>query len=546
MRTNEDIIDQLLIKRGIADDREREEFLSPRPVKTYDPFLFSDMKAGVDLILDTAAHGGRICVYGDYDADGMTSVSIMLTVLRELTDKADYYIPSRFTEGFGLNRNAIRKIRDRGTDLMITVDCGSVFPEEIEYAKELGMEVIVTDHHNIDEVRADCLLINPRDENCGYPFAGLAGCGVAYKLAQAIQQQAGLPKKIIADVLDIAGLGTVGDIVPLIDENRTIAKYGIYKLNSSPRPGIRKLAEKLSLHIGAIGSEQIAYAIVPSLNAAGRMATADDGVALLMTEDEVQAEKYAEKLMHYNSERKKMQELSYEKCLGLIDEQCRGSLFPVIEADDAHEGITGIVAGKLKTTMGLPVAVVTPAGGGMLKGTARSIDTVDLYELVSRHQDMLERFGGHSRACGFMINKTDLQPFREALDKDVRDMLAKDSSLLDRRLNYDLELVPGEATLALAKALEQLAPFGNCNEKPLFLLKSVSAQQQHLMGRDDRHVRFRAAAADGSGVECVMFGVSSEDKTRLFSGRPLDITAVLNINIWNGREKLQAIVEDML
>ncbi|MDO4545822.1 MAG: DHH family phosphoesterase, partial [Bacillota bacterium] len=217
MREPREITELLLHNRGVQTAQEVSEFLSDKPKKTHDPFLLLNMEAGVDLLLSEINAGKKICIYGDYDADGVTSVCILSHVIGALTDNFFYYIPSRFDEGYGLNEDAVRAVKERGADLLVTVDCGSVSYEEVELAKELGMQVIVTDHHNIDDVKADCILINPKQEGCGYPFKELAGCGVAFKLAQALQQRADLPKAVINDVLDLVAVGTVGDIVSLTD-----------------------------------------------------------------------------------------------------------------------------------------------------------------------------------------------------------------------------------------------------------------------------------------------------------------------------------------
>ena len=393
------IIKKLLDNRGITEEKDIEEIFSPLPQKTYDPFLLSGMEEGVELILKNVYAGKRICIYGDYDADGMTSISILYTVISELTDNLFYYIPSRFDEGYGLNKKAIDVIREKDTDMIITVDCGTVSYDEVEYVKRSGMDIVVTDHHHIDDRKADCILINPKQEECGYPFKDLAGCGVAYKLAQAIQQKAGLPRSLIIDILDIVAIGTVGDIVPLVDENRTLVKYGIEILNRRERPGVSLLSEKISLD-RHIGSDQIAYGIVPHLNAAGRMSRADAGVQLLMAKTGEEAAPVADKLIEYNNERKSVQNRIYEECMAIWERENKEDLFPIIKSEKAHEGIVGIVAGKIKEQIGRPVSIVTPAAEGYLKGTGRSIRSVDIYEVMKTQSGLFEKFGGHKGACG--------------------------------------------------------------------------------------------------------------------------------------------------
>ena len=237
------IIKRLLQNRGIVSEEDIREFLSDKPQKTYDPFLLPNMEAGVDLILSAVKENLNICVYGDYDADGITSTVLMMSILEHLTDRSrlSYYIPSRFEEGYGLNQEAIKAISEAGADMIITVDCGSVSFDEVEYAKELGLKILVTDHHNITDVMADCILINPKHPDSSYPFKELSGCGVAFKVAQALQKKSGMPKSVLTEVLDLVAIGTVGDIMPLLDENRTMTKFGLKVINYGKRKSLQKL-----------------------------------------------------------------------------------------------------------------------------------------------------------------------------------------------------------------------------------------------------------------------------------------------------------------
>ena len=399
---------QLLHKRGIREQEDIAEFLSPSPRRTYDPFLLKNMEEGVSLILEEAVKGSRICIYGDYDADGITSTTLMLSVLSHITDpgQVDYYIPSRFEEGYGLNRDAIQQISQRGVDLIITVDCGSVSYDEVEYAKELGMKVLVTDHHTVTDTIADCLVINPKQPGCPYPFKNLAGCGVAFKLAQAIQQRADLPKSVINEVLDLVAIGTVGDIMPLVDENRTIVKFGLRILNRVQRAGLARLIEAVSLTPGKITSENISYIIVPHLNASGRIEDASMAVEVLRCaaepDNEADSDALDEKvarLVNQNIQRKKLQQDTYRSCVEYLQAAAgeeNGAEpvkdFILIRSEDAHEGIAGIVAGKLKETYYRPAVLVTPSGEEKkyLKGTGRSIAGVNLYELLKKNAENLK------------------------------------------------------------------------------------------------------------------------------------------------------------
>ncbi len=540
MRKTDEILNEILAKRGITEAEDISEFLSDKPKKTYDPFLLLNMEAGVDLLLSEIKKGTKLCIYGDYDADGVTSICILSHVIGMLTDNYTYYIPSRFEEGYGLNKEAVKKIHDDGVGLMITVDCGSVSYDEVEYAKELGMKVIVTDHHSIEDIKADCILINPKQKECMYPFKGLAGCGVAFKMAQAIQQKTGLPKAAINDVLDLVAVGTVGDVVSLTDENRTIVKYGLNKINSGSRKALNHLSKSISLPW--ITSENISFGIAPHINAAGRMAYAGEAVELFLAKDDTTIDEKVKNLIYYNSQRKKKQEDAYNQGMTMIkgDEN-----FILLHMEGIHEGIAGIVAGKIKESMGRPVAIVTPSGEGFLKGTGRSIDKVDLFKLLKSQEALFERFGGHKSACGFLLKEENLEVLREGLEVCMEQMVEADPEIFEKEASWDVELDPDEITVELSKELMKIEPVGQDNPKPNFLLKGVFCEQLRFMGEEKNHARFIAAGDYGKGAECVLFKKAQDLKEMLLGGEPLDITGTVEFQKWNGRERVQFIIEEI-
>lgn len=541
MRRNEEILKEILRLRGIESEADISEFLSDRPQKTYDPFLLLNMEAGVDLLLSEIDKGTRICIYGDYDADGVTSICIMSHVLSMLTDNFTYYIPSRFEEGYGLNKEAVRKIHEDGTGLLITVDCGSVSYDEVEYAKELGMKVIVTDHHSIEDVKADCILINPKQKECTYPFRELAGCGVAFKMAQAILRKAGLPRSAVNDVLDLVAVGTVGDVVSLTDENRTIVKYGLNKINSNARKSLTKL--KTAISLPNIKSENIAFGIAPHINAAGRMASACEAAELFLTDDEQIMDEKVQALIQYNYQRKKEQETAYNQGMKLIsgDEK-----FVVLHLEDIHEGIAGIVAGKIKEAVNRPTIIVTPSGKGFLKGTGRSLEKIDIYRLLKNHEELFERFGGHRSACGFLMKEENLSELREALNNDMCRLLNDDPAVLDADICWDMELEPGEVSVDLAAELQKIDPIGQGNPKPVFIMRNVDISQVKFMGADSTHVRFMVSSGTMEKAECVLFQKAQEKREIICGGEPVDVIGTLELQTWNGREKVQFIIEEIM
>ena len=565
MKKIDRILDEILNKRGIVTAEAREEFLSPRPSRTYDPFLLDGMEAGVELLISTAKSGDCICIYGDYDVDGVTASTIMARGVSELTDNWFFYIPSRFEEGYGLNVAAIDKIAERGADLILTVDCGCVSVGEVAYAKSKGIKVIVTDHHNIEDTIAEGIVIDPKkpakfmseEGKDPYPCQDLAGCGVAYKFIQALQRSLDLPRNMLTEALDMVAVGTIGDIVPLRDENRTLVKYGIIQANSRQRPSLDRLAKAIS--VDEISSSTIAFGIVPHINATGRMASAMRAVELFNSEDENIIDEKVQELVRCNRERKQIQDAAFRKCKDMI----RGNeSFIVLCVEDMHEGIAGIVAGKIKDEYQRPVIIVTPSGekgradegAVLLKGTGRSIEGVDIYEVLNRHSELFLRFGGHSKACGFLMEAAGLEKLKACVNSDVNELLAEDPMLFEKKLDVDAVITPADVTVDLAKALDVLAPFGEGNPEPLLRMRNVRIRSVSYMGADMTHARFSACApvSESGGpsgrytyAECVLFRKAQDMKPLLESADPVEITGSINLQTWKGQERVQFIIEDI-
>ncbi len=552
------IIIELLRKRGITDEADIQEYLSEKPQKTYNPFLLADMEAGVDLILSKIKDGEQICIYGDYDADGITAVSLLYQVLSELTEKLSYYIPSRFDEGYGLNTDAIQTIKKSGAGLIITVDCGSVSYEEVEYAKDIGIEMIVTDHHSITNRRADCILINPKRPDCPYPFKHLAGVGVAFKLAQALQQKSGLPKSVLTRVLDLVALGTIGDVVPLTNENRTMVKFGIRVVQSAMRPGLKRLLQCISLAPEKVSSENIAFAVVPHLNAAGRMKNAGVAAELLLSQNQEEIEQCVQTLIDSNRTRKTVQEQTYRQCIEVLENERRKKVDTLKDADksaenaillylpSAHEGITGIVAGKIREKYGRPTLIVTPSGESdtILKGTGRSVEKVNLYELLKNCEDLFLKFGGHAGACGFLMEKENLPVLRQRIEGKLTEMFEEDKTLFDLEQHIDMELSLSMITEEFAELIGLLEPFGSENPKPLFRVANTKASFVSRMGTEQQHARF--TAEDGSGrIQCVLFHKAAEYMDLLLSGRRFNAVGTVEMQYWNGNRRIQMILSNI-
>ncbi len=552
---------RLLLRKGFQGELEQEEFLSEKPKRTHDPFLLKDMEKAVKKILEALQLKQRICIYGDYDADGVTSCSLLLEILGRLTSNLFYYIPSRFEEGYGFHKTAIDKIKELGADLIITVDCGSTSIEEVEYAKQKGISVIVTDHHTaLADAAPDCIFVNPKQKDCHYPFDGLSGCGVAFKLAQAIQRTLQkekderaslLTKKELNQVLDLVAISTIGDIVPLVDENRTLVKYGLKQIQKGKRDGLAELIHTIGIAKQNIKSEQIAYSIVPHLNAAGRIHSAKIGVEVLThsgdNKDEIARLKAAvADLVKSNQERKRIQEETFQDCRRIAENLNETDLFLLILSENAHEGIAGIVAGKLKDAFSKPTAIVTPCEDGIhYKGTGRSIEGINLYDLLNEQKSYFERFGGHAGACGFLLEKDNVEKLRLGLNSCMETLIEKEPELLMSTLHIDEKLESEEMTESFIQQLECFEPYGHHNEKPLFLIEHLLITELRYMGEKKEHVRFKTVSLSGTHCDCILFSKAPEYKENLKIGEMIDVVGYPTMNYFRGAKSVQFTVQDM-
>lgn len=538
------IVIDLLHDRGYRSEKEIAEFLSIRPQKTYDPFLLLNMAEGVDLVLSAVENEERICIYGDYDADGVTSTSILLEFLSNMTSNLSYYIPSRFDEGYGLNKAAMKKISESGAALVITVDCGSVSREEVDYGKSLGLQILVTDHHRADEERLpNCPVINPNQPDCNYPFKGLAGCGVAFKLAQAIARTIGMDSHTYNDTLDLVAVGTIADVMPLVDENRTLVKYGLMKLNSASRKQLKTLVEEIGLKLGEVSAFNVAFGIAPHINAVGRIKSAGLGVKLFRSDSEDEISEIVRIVKDCNIQRKNLQNEIYERCIEIIKKDYKkdGKIpnFILIELDNAHEGVTGIVAGRLKEKFHRPVAILTKTEDELYKGTSRSIDGLDIHLLLSHFSDLFKSFGGHKAACGFTIAEKNILCFHQGIDKYMSEELSKNPELLTRKWNWDLSLAPEDITIDFADSLSLFEPCGRGNERPKFSVEGIISNLKS-MGNEGQYRRFQLMSENSTSfVPCVCFGIEQGSVDELSEGARVRAIGSIALNRWNGNVSTQ-------
>ena len=539
-------IERLLKVRGISAADDVAEFLSEKPKKTYNPFLLPNMEEGVDLILSAIEDEKKICIYGDYDSDGVTSVALLRDVLTELGADVTYYIPSRFDDGYGLNSAALEKIKDAGVSLVITVDCGCTSVDEVEHAKSIGLDIMVTDHHTPKEAVPDCIVIDPLLEGSEYPFKYLAGVGVAFKLAQALVESTGASKEILTRNLDLLGIGTIVDIVPLIDENRTFAKYGLRALKVTERAGIKALLDKLGIKRNEISSRTISYIIGPHINAAGRVDNATLAARLLQTEDYERALSLTDELIGCNMKRKSLQDELQKACYESIDDETIDKeKFILISPKSAHEGIIGIVAGKLKEDYSVPVLITTPIGDGIHKGTGRSPSGVNLFKLLTSHSELFTRLGGHSAACGFSIPEENLPKLREILKLEMEELIRENPDALDSTPEAEIIMNPEEITKDFMAQQKLLEPFGKDNDEPMVGVE-LRPFEIARMG-EGRFIRFNGKLGSGSSIRGVDFKKADEHEGILKRAEQENafVTAVGNLGIqtWNDKEYIQLVLK---
>lgn len=534
---------RILANRGIVEESDIAEYMSPTPKRTYDPFLMKGMDEASDMIIRYAAERRKICVYGDYDADGVTSSALMMTILGELGADAWYYIPSRFSEGYGLNKGAIDRIAAEGTELIITVDNGCVAFDEVAYIKEKGMTVIVTDHHNVEEKSPNCLMLNPKQPGDGYPYRYLCGCGVAFKLAQAITRKTGIEKKKLNSLLDIVAVATIGDIVPLTDENRTLVKYGMDRIRRNERQGMRQLLEQIKLTPAGVNSYNVAFGIVPHINSCGRMSRASIGVELLTGGEPDKTAAIAAEMVILNNNRKAEQDKIYKAASEWVQSLDRLPEFIVYYAGAAHEGVTGIVAGKLKERFYRPVLIFTDSGEKMMKGTGRSIPGVDLHSLLSRYKEKFARFGGHAGACGLSMDSDILEYLREHLNEDVAQLAENDAELLMFKLVPDAVIDAGDVTLELAQDIRRMEPFGEGNPRPLFRVEGITVRSVFNMGASGQYRKIMCTSDCGRTFDAVCFDIDIENMECVSAGARLTLTGEIDENVWKGRRSVQLMVK---
>lgn len=535
---------EIMKNRGITGPEEIREYISRKPQTAYDPFLMKGMDEAVSRIFQAVDNKEKIVVYGDYDTDGVTSTALLMRAIGTYTSNLSYYIPSRLDEGYGLHKESISRIKEEGADLLVSVDCGATAAEEVEFAHSISLDTVITDHHNVGEKKAPGIVVDPRDKDSGYPFTGLAGVGVAYKLALALSAERPLPPGMKLSLLELVAIGTIGDIMPLTDENRTIVKYGLNVINSGRGClGIMRLIEMAGLDYKTITATGLAFGIIPRINSAGRLGDASVSVKMLLSENEDSAEVYCSRLMELNDRRRSLQDKAYEVCRPEAEHQLEDGDFLLIEARGVHEGILGIVAGKIKEEMHRPVVIVTPGGeDGLWKGTGRSVEGVNLFEMLNKYNQRFVHFGGHNAACGFTIEESEIAQLRKDLQRDMAQVCRENPDVFDEPVLVDEYIGIEEADLDLAEGLKLFEPCGKDNEMPVFGFSNVRIEDWRFLKNGRKYARF-SVVAGRDRITGLLFHDAEDALSLAESGEPLDVYGKLEINNWRNISSVQMIVD---
>lgn len=530
------LFDNILAARGLKTQAERDAFLNPSYDSKHDPFLLPDMAKAVERLVQARSNQEKITIYGDYDIDGLTATTLLLDALESFGFKhVDAFIPNRFVEGYGLTVEAIEKIAQGGADLIITVDCGSLSHEPIARAGQLGVDVIVTDHHNVAEQQPSAVaVINPKRSGHDYPFIDLAGVGVAFKLVQALQTKLeGLAAGQEKWLLDLVALGTVCDVVTLVDENRANVFWGLKVLAQTRRPGLRALMAVSRVDPATVNARSLGFGLGPRMNAAGRLETAQISLDMLTATDPMAALESAQRLDALNVERRAEQDIIYKEALKQA-EQYVGDDVLVVSAPNWSHGIIGIVAAKLLEKFKKPTFVLQELGDES-KGSARSYGDFSAADAIRSAESIITKGGGHKLAAGVTLPTKNIQAFREQVNKHYRDQkLTNQADLLlpaaDSAAKFE------EVTEELVELLNQLEPFGNGNAQPILKSTSVRIERVRRMGSDGQHVKLEARA---EGVVLQLLAFNAPD---YFFAEPGSIAAVWyqpDINEWQGRRSVE-------
>jgi single-stranded-DNA-specific exonuclease len=538
------ILAKIFIDRNITTTDDIQNFLNPEKQDHFDPYLLKGINKAVVRIKQAKMNNEKVTIFGDYDVDGATSVSLLYLYFQKIGIDVDYYIPDRENEGYGLSRSGIDKIEAEDSSLIITCDCGISAIKEVEYANQKGIDIIVTDHHTVgDNIPEAYAVINPKQEDCNYPFPYLAGVGVAFKLAEALSQDFKIAENYLTELVDLVAIGTAADIVDMSGENRILVAEGLKQIRNTSNYGIRELLKITGLYDSQkISVSDIVFRISPRLNAAGRMASASLAVNLLTTKSKVNAHQLATHLEKLNSKRRSIEDKTINDALLQLKSNYDtedDKLFLLYDKN-WHKGVLGIVASKLIDKYKRPAILISVDNDNMGVGSARSIPGFDIYEVLSKCENYLENFGGHPRAAGLTVAEYNIESLKESLT-ELADQKITDQ-MLTPALEIDSVIKFNEINQRTISILKKLSPFGPTNMKPVFAARNVSVSGiPRIVGRN--HLKFRAIQ-NKIVISAIGWKLANLYEM-LISNRPLDIAFVIEENKYNGMKEIQLNIKDI-
>ena len=533
------LVSVFLASRGIVEIDEVKAVIGDGPGLFFDPFLMKDMDKAVARIKKAIEKGEKIAIYGDYDVDGMTSGAVLALWFQKKGIETEIYIPGRFDEGYGLNNPALDHLKSKGVDLIVTVDCGITAIDEALHAQNIGLDLVITDHHECrEEMPAACAVVDPKRPDCDYPFKSLAGVGVAFKLICALENDY-LSDEIFNDYIELVATGTVADVMPVIGENRELIKRGLQILNTNPRPGIKKLLSEVNTEPGKVTASTIGYSVAPRLNAAGRMGQTDLSVDLLLTEDPDESERLAGELCRLNNERKNLEQKIYDDAVAMLPKA--GPDGPVILARHGwYQGVTGIVAAKMAERYRLPVIIISIDDDGIGRGSCRSYGSFAIYDALCLCEDILDNYGGHEMAAGVTVAEEKIEELQQRITKFYSD---NTSDIPSKGLKVDFEVEKPELlTIQNIEALEHLEPFGNGNPSPCLCILDAIVLSVQSIGAG-KHSKLKVEKS-GKTLDCIFFTVPVND-LGVNEGDPVDIAFEPQVNEFRGRSSVQLQLFDI-
>ncbi len=529
----------ILVNKNIIDKEKIRLFLEPNRNDFYDPYLINDMDIATDRIIKAINNQEKVIIYGDYDVDGITSITVLKSFLKDVGLQASYYIPNRLEEGYGLNKDAINKIAEQGYTLMITVDCGITAIEEVEYANSLGIETIITDHHEPGEELPNALaVIDNKRKDSKYPFRELAGVGVAFKVSQALSQKLNLKEETYLKYLDIVCVGTISDIVPLVDENRVITKLGMLLVKQTKNLGLRSILNSSGYR--QINSMAISFGVAPRINACGRLGDAEEALKLLLSTDIYEVNELTNKLNEHNRQRQEIEKsISKEAIEKIENEKLNENRTIVVGGKNWHHGVIGIVSSKITEKYFKPSILLSLEENGIAKGSGRSIPGFDLHEALMKCEDLLDKFGGHSMAVGLTLKQENLSEFYKRFED-----FAKESKIEEivPIINVDAKIELSDINKKVIEDLKQLEPFGEANKMPIFALKNVKIDSIRSLS-DGKHLKLTLREKN-QVISAIGFNIGNLVNEYKIGDR-IDIAGTLEINTYNGMESLQINIKDV-